>query len=115
MKFDINNKDDFEDIISQIQFGRIFNPYAELYRGQTKDSYVLKPGIARFVDSIDKLRELERKIISEFQNLVLSSKETEKFIQLTEEGKFFENDWRWLEQMQHFGIATRLLGLDTKS
>ena len=44
-KFDIDDKDDFERIVNEIRNGRIpfiGEQYQELYRGQWKDSYVLK-------------------------------------------------------------------------
>lgn len=111
-RFDINDKDDFERIVNEIRNGRIpliGEQYQELYRGQSKDSYVLKSGITRYVDSIDKLNELEKSIISDFKKLVESSNNSKKFIQLTKFENDFENDWRWLEQIQHFRIPTRLL------
>ena len=110
--FDINNSDDFEQIINKIRLGRLppfGEQYQELYRGQSKDSYVLKSGISRYVNSIAELKKLESNIISNFKKMVFESSITEKYIQLSDNSQSFENEWRWIEQIQHYGIPTRLL------
>ena len=83
--------------------------YQELYRGQSKNSYVLKPGISRYVKTAKELKKLENAIISDFKKLVNESENSKKFIQLTDSENNFENEWRWIEQIQHFRIPTRLL------
>lgn len=111
-QFDINNKDDFERIVNDVRNGRIpfiGEQYQELYRGQSKDSYVLKPGISRYVKTKEELNILEAEIISDFKKMVNKSPNTTKYIQLTDFDNDFENDWRWIEQIQHFRIPTRLL------
>ena len=43
-KYNINNYQDFQEIVSQIQYGRmpfIGEQYQELYRGHSKNSYQL--------------------------------------------------------------------------
>src|SRR5690554_4010062 len=117
--YDINNSDDFEKIVNQVRGGRmpfIGEQYQELYRGQTKDEYVLKPAIARYVDSIDELKKLETNIVVDFKELVEKTSNAKKFIQLTNFNNNYENDWRWIEQIQHYRIPTRLLdwSLDPK-
>ncbi len=110
-QFDINTEKDFEEIVQSVRFGRmpfIGEPYQELYRGQSKDLYVLKSGIARYVNSSEELNRLEQNIISDFKKIIVDSNSM-KFIQLSESANNFENDWRWLEQIQHFRIPTRLL------
>lgn len=110
--FDISNKDDFEKIVNKIKNGRmpfIGEQYQELFRGQSKDTYVLKPGISRYVKTVKELNNLENEIISGFKKLVNKSQNSKKIIQLTDSENNFENDWRWIEQIQHFRIPTRLL------
>ena len=102
---------EFENVISEIKFGRlpfIGENYQELYRGQSKESYELKSGISRYASSPDNIGQLEKEIIKDFQDLINESTNPNKFIQLSKQ-EDFENDWRWLEQMQHYRLPTRLL------
>lgn len=102
---------EFENVISEIKFGRlpfIGENYQELYRGQSKESYELKSGISRYASSPDDIGQLEKEIIKDFQDLINESNNPKKFIQLSKQ-EDFENDWRWLEQMQHYRLPTRLL------
>lgn len=111
-KYDIENSNDFERIVSKIRNGRvpfIGEQYQELYRGQSKNSYVLKSGISRYANSKNELKSLEKNIISDFKNRVRKSKNGERIIQLSIYNNQFENDWRWIEQIQHYRIPTRLL------
>lgn len=102
---------EFESAISEIQFGRlpfIGEQYQELYRGQSKQTYELKSGISRYANSVDDIRTIEKAIIKDFQDLINQSTNPKKFIQLSTQ-QDFENDWRWLEQIQHYRLPTRLL------
>lgn len=61
--YDINSYQDFQNIVSQIQFGRIpfiGEQYQELYRGQSKNSYQLKSGISRYANSANEIKKLEK-------------------------------------------------------
>ena len=116
-EFQINNYQDFQNIVSQVQFGRIpfiGEQYQELYRGQSKDTYQLKSGISRYVKTIEEIKELEENLIKDFKNLVTNFSDYRKIIDLSEDNNDYENDWRWLEQMQHFRIPTRLLDWSLK-
>lgn len=118
-KFDINNSNDFESIVSNTQNGRIpfiGENYQELYRGQSKDSYILKSGISRYADSVKELKELEKNVLNDFKILIEKSPIGFKMIQLNHKDPYYENDWRWIEQIQHYRIPTRLLdwSLDPK-
>lgn len=115
--YEINNYQDFQNIISEIQFGRIpfiSEQYQELYRGQSKNSYQLKSGISRYANSAKDIRKLEENLIIDFKKLVNSISDYRKIIHLTDKNTDYENDWRWLEQMQHFRIPTRLLDWSLK-
>jgi hypothetical protein len=117
LEFEINNYQDFQNIVSQVQFGRmpfIGEQYQELYRGQSKDSYQLKSGISRYTKTAKEIKELEENLIKDFKNLVNNVSDYRKIIHLSEENIDYENDWRWLEQMQHFRIPTRLLDWSLK-
>jgi hypothetical protein len=116
-QFDINDYEDFQNIVSQIQFGRmpfIGEQYQELYRGQSKNIYQLKSGISRYAKSAKEIKELEKNLINDFKKLVNNVSNYRKIIHLSEDNVDFENDWRWLEQMQHFRIPTRLLDWSLK-
>lgn len=116
-QFDINNYQDFQNIVSQIQYGRIpfiGEQYQELYRGQSKNSYQLKSGISRFAKSISELKKLEEDLIIDFKKLVSNISNDRAIIHLTDKIVDYENEWRWLEQMQHFRIPTRLLDWSLK-
>lgn len=70
-----------------------------LFRGQSQDKPLI-PKIARidkFKDSLNML-EVEQKMLNEFKR---------KSIPMLDRTP--QNDWDWLAQMQHFGLATRLL------
>ena len=116
-KFNINNYQEFQDIVLQIQFGRIpciGGMYQELFRGQSKNLYQLKSGISRYAKSVKEIKELEENLIVDFKKLVHNISDYKKIIHLSDENIDFENDWRWLEQMQHFRIPTRLLDWSLK-
>ncbi len=116
-QFDINDYEDFQNIVSQIRFGRlpfIGEQYQELYRGQSKNLYQLKSGISRYAKSAKEIKELEENLIKDFKKLVNNVSDYRKIIHLSEDNVDFENDWRWLEQMQHFRIPTRLLDWSLK-
>lgn len=118
-EFHINNYQDFQNIVSQVQFGRmpfIGEQYQELYRGQSKNSYQLKSGISRYAKTANEIKELEENLIKDFKNLVKNVSDYRKIIHLSKDNTDYENNWRWLEQMQHFRIPTRLLdwSLDPK-
>ena len=111
-KFDINYYEDFEKIVNNIRNGRISfigENYWEIYRGQSKDSYELKSNITRNISKKEDLIEIERKILEEFKKALNEKKITKKYIQLFENSNDYENEWRWLEQAQHYRLPTRLL------
>ncbi len=116
-EYDINTYQDFQKIVSQIQFGRlpfIGEQYQELYRGQSKNSYELKSGISRYAKTADEIKKLEINLVVDFKKLVETLSDYRKIIHLSKNKTNFENDWRWLEQMQHFRIPTRLLDWSLK-
>lgn len=116
--FDINCYEDFEKIISDASFGTISWQSTELnyplYRGQSKNSYQLKSGISRYANSASEIKKLEENLIIDFKKLVNNISDYRKIIHLTDDISDYENDWRWLEQMQHFRIPTRLLDWSSK-
>ena len=108
----IESIDDFEKAVSEVQFGRmpfIGEQYQELYRGQSKETYELKSGISRYAKSSDDIRQLEKNILKDFQDLINESDYTQKFIRFSSHKDDFQNDWRLLEQIQHYRLPTRLL------
>ncbi len=117
-KFDINDYEDFKNIVSSASAGTIsFQPkplFQPLYRGQSKNSYQLKPGIARYCKSPKEIQDLEENLINDFKKLVTNISYYRNIILLNNEASDYENDWRWLEQMQHFRIPTRLLDWSNK-
>lgn len=111
-KFDINTYDDFEKIVNNIRNGRIpfiGEDYWEIYRGQSKDSYSLISGITRNISKKEDVIEIENKVLNEFKKVLDEKNLTEKYIQLSENSNDYENEWRWLEQAQHYRLPTRLL------
>lgn len=106
---------DFEKIVSEFRGGTIFESYWELFRGQSKNSYELKSGISRYAKTSNDIISLESNIIKDFRELLNQSQNPNKFIQLTTENLDYENDWRWLEQIQHFRLPTRLLDWTTNA
>ncbi|MFA9193762.1 FRG domain-containing protein [Flavobacterium sp. FBOR7N2.3] len=117
-KFDINDYEDFENIISYASAGTLsWQPkplFEPLYRGHSKKTYQLKSGIARCCKSAKEIQELEENLINDFKKLVTNISDYKNIIHLNEEISDYENDWRWLEQMQHFRIPTRLLDWSLK-
>ncbi|WP_310555195.1 FRG domain-containing protein [Flavobacterium sp.] len=104
---------DFDNIVSELRGGTIFESYWELFRGQSKNSYELKSGISRYAKTSNDIISLETNILKDFQDLVNQSKNPDKFIQLNSENLDYENNWRWLEQIQHYRLPTRLLDWTT--
>jgi hypothetical protein len=116
--FDINCYEDFENIVRDASFYSMSWQTSELgqplYRGQSKNSYQLKSGISRYANSSNEIKELEENLIIDFKELVNSITDYRNIIHLNDEISDYENDWRWLEQMQHFRISTRLLDWSLK-
>lgn len=116
-KFDINNYDEFEIIVNNTRNGRIpfiGEDYYEIYRGQSKDSYELKSSITRNISKKEELIQVEKRILNEFKKALNDKKVTQKYILLSEKNNDYENEWRWLEQAQHYRLPTRLLDWSTK-
>ncbi len=116
-EFDINDYNDFERIVNNFRNGRmpfIGESYWDIYRGQSKDSYELKSGIARQVNKIDNLIKTEKKILEDFKKMLSEKKILKKYIQLAEHNTNYENEWRWIEQAQHYRLPTRLLDWSIK-
>lgn len=107
--------DDFEKVVSEMRGGTIFESYWELFRGQSKNSYELKSGISRYTKTTDDVRKLEINILKDFRELVRQTPNPKKFIQLSSYYSDYENDWRWLEQIQHYRLPTRLLDWTTNA
>jgi hypothetical protein len=104
---DINTLDDFERKLVDIKSRSIF--LTPLYRGQSKDSYKLIPSLCRCVQDIVELEQIEPAMTDLFKDEIRSNDLSHR-IQLSETDYHkYENDWRWLEQMQHYGLPTRLL------
>jgi len=113
-KFNINNSDDFEIIVNDIRTGRIpilcKEPYWELYRGQSKNTYELKSNLSRSCNSIQELAKKEKELIDSFKETISKTTNPNKFIHLSNNNAtVFENEWRWIEQAQHYRLPTRLL------
>lgn len=106
---------DFEKVVSEMRGGTIFESYWELFRGQSKNSYELKSGISRYAKTSDAIRTLEFNILKDFRELVNHSANPKKFIHLSSYDSDYENDWRWLEQCQHYRLPTRLLDWTTNA
>jgi len=105
--------EDFEKVVSEMRSGTIFESYWELFRGQSKNSYNLKSGISRYAETSDSIRSLESNILKDFRELINESANPNKFINLSYHNSDYENDWRWLEQIQHYRLPTRLLDWTT--
>lgn len=108
----IENIAEFEKAVSEVQYGRMpffGEQYQELYRGQSKESYELKSGIARYAKTAEDIILIEKNVLNDFRELINESENTKKFIQLSTHNVDFQNDWRLLEQIQHYRLPTRLL------
>ena len=100
----INNFKDFNDIVKRVQHA-INSDCQVIFRGQSKDCYNLWPGLSRNCEykSLLQLKEIEQNTFLEFKAL------KSKHIQYDSLKSELENEWRFLEQAQHFGLPTRLL------
>ena len=83
------------EFLDQIRTARqvLSNPPIVWYRGQTKDSYSLVPSLFRYPRGIDK----EQVLFNEYERSASHLQSVKK------------NDWEMLNDMQHYGIPTRLL------
>lgn len=103
---------DYEEAISEVRYGRvptIGEQYQEIYRGQSKKSYELKSGIARYAKSAEDIKLIEENILNDFKELIKQTDNSRKFIQISNQKVDFKNDWRILEQIQHYRLPTRLI------
>lgn len=116
--FNINNSDDFEIIVNDVRNGRIpflcKEPYWELYRGQSKNTYELKSSLSRNCTSSEELLIKEKELIDTFKEIISKTVNPNKYIHLSNNILAFENEWRWIEQAQHYRLPTRLLDWTTK-
>ncbi len=69
------------------------------YRGQTKQSYSLLPGLMRQGKEAQEVFEREKRLITRFR---------QRSLPYWPEG-YPQNDWEHMFAMQHYGIPTRLL------
>ncbi|MFL9843034.1 FRG domain-containing protein [Flavobacterium rhizosphaerae] len=112
----INTIDEFYNLISKIQSkrfeftnGYFCQLYQELYRGQDNFNYKLEPSIIRNIKDRNVL-ELEESYFNQFKSKI-EANDGLKYIQLSISENIidYENDWRYLEQMRHYGLPSRLL------
>lgn len=80
----------------------------ELYRGHGRSSWQLLPNLVRNIKDSFELKQLERKIVTDFHEK-LTNAGFSKYIQ----GGFlqgqFHSNWLLIQQAQHYGVPTRFM------
>lgn len=102
----IRSIEDFNVVVNETQMGRLFDNYTEVYRGQSKESYQLKPNLARKAKSVEDLVKLEKEIIEEFKKRVIEAGKINRIMLSNNEER---NEWEWICQAQHYGLPTRFM------
>ena len=69
-----------------------------IFRGQSREDYVLKPKLGRIELTLKTRQELEKRLFEDFKN------EAEQYLP-----RIPRSDWEWLAVAQHYGLPTRLL------
>lgn len=104
----ISSYQELKSLIKHIQEYRGISDFQECFRGQGRDCWNLLPKIARQKYSPEKLKTLEREIISEFYVKI----ETQGLIDMISLGpsRFtHESKWLLIQQAQHYRLPTRFM------
>lgn len=110
----ITSFEEAQVIIKEIRERRIpgtvgIGPYRqEYYRGQLSDAWNLKPSITRMLKSAVEVREMEKKLMAEFNAKMTETKQLDKLL-VHNPPIAHQNEWALLSQAQHYGIPTRLM------
>lgn len=107
--YSIHDLNPFREVIAKLPIHFGHSGWKAHYRGQSKDKYKLESGIHRFKKNFDDLKEREAALYFDFIKRV----EVGEFDFIKPPKKHtdyeFSNEWSYLFQGQHLGLATRLL------
>lgn len=104
----INSFDEWKGKISELSNWKYNNRKTLIYRGHKRDTYVLKPSIARFDNDPEQLKIKEKKILDLFYKKLTENNKTDILTKSFSKAEF-HNIWINLFQAQHLGLPTRLL------
>ena len=92
----VNSYGDFSELMVKHYFKKPRGSW--IFRGQSREDYVLKPKLGRIELTLKTRRELEKRLFEDFKN------EAEQYLT-----RIPRSDWEWLAVAQHYGLPTRLL------
>lgn len=112
-KTSITSLEDLSAIINSVRKYRMMAPafgkrVIEMYRGQGRDCWTLKPNLARKLNDPEQAKEIEKAVVNEFYEFLLN-----KGITKAIQGKFLPSEhhaqWLLIQQSQHYRIPTRFM------
>ena len=80
----------------------------EMYRGHGRSYWKLLPNLARNIDDPNKIKAIEKNIVTDFHNELTSAGLT-KHIQDGFLNGEFHSDWLLIQQAQHYRVPTRFM------
>jgi len=92
----VNSYDNFSELMVKHYFKKPRGSW--IFRGQSREDYVLKPKLGRIELTLKTRQELEKRLFEDFKN------EAEQYLP-----RIPRSDWEWLAVAQHYGLPTRLL------
>lgn len=90
---------------SEFNTGKILH---EMFRGEARLSWKIRPTIARKIIDADTIRDIEKKMILEFHDILVEQSLSNK-IQSSFLPHKYHTEWLLIQQAQHYKLPTRFI------